>query len=79
MDRSHQSQKDNRWNAEMTLWTKEIEEGNEKGGGVDYNSTGAMWTGTLKHDTKTIRGNMLRLSSCSGLIMAEHDNEDSSY
>ena len=52
---------------------KEIEEGNEKGGEMYYNSTGAMWTGTWDLETQTVRGNMLRISSCSGLIMAEDE------
>jgi len=47
---------------------KEIEEVNEKGGEVNYNSTGAMWTWYMEQETE------LRLSSCSGLIMAEDDD-----
>ena len=40
----------NRWSVAFTVWTpiwvaKEIEEGNEKDGEMNYNSTGAMLTG----------------------------------
>jgi hypothetical protein len=60
-----------------TLWVaKEIEEGNEKGWEMNYNSTGAMWTNIWEQETETFRDNMLRLSSCSGLAMAEDDDDD---
>jgi len=55
---------------------KEIKEGNEKSGEMNYNNTGAMWTGTREKETETFGSNMLRLSSCSGLIMAEEDDDD---
>ena len=35
-----------------------------------------MWIGTWDEETETFGGNMLRLSSYSGLIMAEYDNVD---
>jgi len=44
---------------------------------MNYNSTGAMWIGTWEQETVTFGGNTLRLSSCSGLIMAEDDETDS--
>ena len=49
-------------------WPKKIEEGHEQGGELNYKNTGARWTGAWEQDTGS---NVLRLSSCSGLIMAE--------
>jgi len=61
------------------IWVaKQIEEGNEKCGEMNYNSTGEMWTDTWEKETQLFRGDMLRLSSCSGLIMAE-DDDDNKY
>jgi len=50
--------------------------GKEKGGEMNYNSTGAMWTGTWEPETETLGGNMIRVSSHSGLMMAEDDEDD---
>jgi len=52
---------------------KEIEEGNERGGEMSYNRTGAMRTGTSEQETETFVGNVLRLSSCSGLIVVKDE------
>jgi len=46
-----------------------------KGWEINYNSTGAMWTGTWEQENKTFGGNMLRFSSCSGQTMAEDDQK----
>jgi len=46
-------------------WHK-IEEGNQKGGEMNYSHTGAMLTGTSEGKTQTFRDNVLRLSSFSG-------------
>ena len=61
---------DNSWSAALTVWTPM---GGKRNREMNYNSTGTMWTGTLEQETETFGSNMLRLSSCSGLIMAEDD------
>jgi len=63
------------WQFEHPWVAKEIREDNEKGGEMNYNSTGAMRTGSWEQETETFGDNMLRLSSCSGLIMAENDDQ----
>jgi len=52
---------------------KSIEESNEKGGEMNYMSTGQCELVDGKQHAKTIV--MLRLSSCSGLIMAKDDDQ----
>jgi len=73
---------DNRWTADgVQNWQfghpchgcKRIRGRQQKDGEMNYNSTGAMWTGTWEQETETFGGNMLRLASCSGLIMAEEE------
>ena len=72
---------DNRWSAAVTVWTSM---GGKRNWGRQRKKV-ERWTTTvlghceLVHENKkprTFGGNILKLSSCSGLIMAEYDDDD---